>query len=272
MSTLQEYLGTITIDDDSKDFTLERNDGTNWGPTAAALTVGDYFLHGYSGEATDQLCEHLQDVIRNTGPGGQEFTTAEVTYSYVTGLVSIDLKTTGEIVWDGVGATDTDLRDLLGFTSNLTASSAWSGDNQPKAVWRPTLGLSSYPGDLTRFFGQRSTSRIGVSSDGTTYSNPGTILYDGIYGYSLLSESEVITDSATVWESLEQFWEDCIHTGKPVRVKPDRTVYTSSSYHTVLMSNTDGKIGGFHDDMISRWAQNTNHFWSPNFQMRKHVT
>jgi hypothetical protein len=259
--TLQHYLGTLTIDGDSKDFTIDTDPST--GPFALALTVGDYFIHGYTGEVAEQICEHLQAQIRTVGA----FATATVAFDNSTALVTIDFKATCSVVW-----TDTDLRDLLGFTGNLSGASAYTATNATRGVWSPTLVMSEYPGDLTRLWGQRSTSRIGVSSDGTVYSAEGTILYDGVYGYHLLPEADVITTSATVWESLEQFWEDCIHTGKPIRVYPDKTVNTASDYVTALMSSPDGKVGGFHDGIVARWRENYNGFWSVNFMLRKYVT
>lgn len=259
--TLQHYVGTLTIDDDSKDFTVDTDPST--GPFALALTTGDYFVFGYTGEATDQLLEHLQTVIRTVGA----FNTTDVTFDGASGLVTINFKATCSVVW-----TDTDLRDLLGFTGNLSGSSAYTATNTCRGLWRPGLPMTAYPGDLTRLWGQRSTSRIGVSSDGSTYSNEGTILYDGVYRYSLLPEDEIITTSTTVWESLEQFWEDCVHPGKPVRVYPDRTLNASTSYETALMSNADGKVGGFHDAMIGRWREDYNGFWSVEFMLRKHIT
>ena len=259
--TLQIYNGTATVDADSKDFTIDTNPST--GPFALSLTAGDYFVFGYTAEVADQLIEHLQTTIRTVGA----YAAADVTIAPATGIVTINFKAECAVVW-----TDTDLRDLLGFTANLSGQSAYSATNACRYLWRPTLGLSSYPGDLTRLFGQRSTSMVGVSSDGTTYSREGTILYDGVYGYSLLPVASIITDSSTVWESLEQFWADVLHRGKPVRVLPDLTDVSSAGYHTALMTGPDGKVGGFHDAMVGRWRENYNGLWSVEFMLRKHLT
>jgi len=273
MSTLQHYIGTLTIDGDNSDFSIDTNPST--GPFAVSLDAADYFVFGYTGEAavdggsTDQLLEHIEAKIRDADAA---FAAATVSYDQATGLVSVDFATAATCQWDDLGGTDANLRDLLGFTGNLTGASAYTGDNQVRGTWRPSLGMTSYPGDLTSLWGKRSTTRIGVSSDGTAFSSAGTLLYDGIYGYQLLPEAEIITIASTTWESLEQFWEDCLHTGKPVRVYPDRTLNAADSYHAALMSNTDGKVGGFHDAMVGRWRENYNGFWSVEFMLRKHVT
>jgi hypothetical protein len=265
-STLQIYNGTATISGSNKDFTLERTDGTPWGPSPAALTEGDYFVFGYTGEVATQLLEHLEFIIQSAGVANK-FTTAAVTIDPSTGLVSINLGAPGDIVW-----TDTDLRDLLGFEGvTTTGGSAYTAAEACRYLWRPSLPIASYPGDLTRWWGQRSTTRAGVSTDGTTYSNQGSILYDGIYGYQLLPVADVITTSTTTWETLEQFWQDCIHTGKPVRVLPDRTDVTSTGYVTALITNTDGKVGGFHDATVGRWKEQYNGKWGGQFMMRKYL-
>jgi len=263
--TLQIYVGTLTIDGDSKDFTVERTDGAPWGPGAVALTVGDYFPYGYTGEATAQLMEHMQVVIRAAG-GGARFPAATVAFDTSTGLVTIDFGVAAELVW-----TDTDLRDLLGFTATLTGSDTYTATNQCRYIWRPSLSFSKYPGNLTRLFGQRSTSTAGTSSDGTPYGNAGTILYEGEYSYQLLESGEVVTDADTVWESYEQFWQDCIHEVVPVRVYPDRSLNASDSYYKCLMTSVDGSPGKLQRGQANPYRADHYGMWGVDFQLRKWV-
>jgi len=266
MAVYQKFLGRFAITNDSKDFTLERKDGTPWGPTAAALTTGNYYLHGYTGESTDQLLEHLQDVIRNAG-AANKFTTATVTLDDSTGLVSINLGASGDIVW-----TDTDLRDLLGFEdTTTTGGSAYTGSDQARYLWRPSEPASMYPGTLATWWAPRSTSIAHRSEDGTTYQLKGSLIYDADIEYQNLPEADVVTGSATVWAALEKFWTDVAHEAQPMRCYPDRTANSATDYVTAVWAGSGEGLGSW-QDYRERQRATWNGLWTVRVPLWKQVS
>ncbi len=264
----QQYFGRFAITNASKDFTLERKTAPVHGPAAAALTTGYYYIHGWTGEATDQLCEHMQAVIR-AWQGGGHFPAATVTYAHATGKVTIDFGgVDGDLVW-----TDTALRDLLGFTGDCTGADSYEADNQARYVWRPTLTLTDYPGDRSTWWAPDSTSIEHVSEDGSTYGCKGSLLYAGGFEYQLLPETDVIICSdTTAYESLEQFWLDVVHEAQPIRCYPDRTLNTSGDVKVAKWAGGEGGAVGSWQDYRERQRPNWNGQWTVQLPLRKRVT
>lgn len=273
---LQEFIGEIEITGSLDDFTLDDGTGAPM-PVSVQLTSGDYFIEGYTGEATAQLIEHLQAQIRAShanfaAAGSSECT---VSRSSSTGLITISFAS-GPVT---VTWTDAALGTLLGYTGNLSGDAAYAATNTPKGVWRPTRTITSYPGDLTTWWAEESSSLITISKDGSTFAMEGNLLYNGLYEYELLTDSEVVTTSSTVWSTFEKFWQTVVHEGRPVRVLPDRTAYTSAGeYVTGFILPADASPGdgpvtiGTVMEYRGRTIDNYNGFWQVAFKMAKQVT
>lgn len=269
----QEYIGQIAITNSTKDLSV--NNGTAY---AVALTAGNYFAQGYSGESTAQLIEHLQVQIRaahaafDTG-GANECT---VSRSASTGLITIAFAAGGGNV--SVTWTDADLGTLLGFTvGNLSGAYTYTASVTPKGVWRPSRPLSELPGDETSWWGKRSTSRVTISLDGSTYGVEGDLLYDGVFKYESLADSETIDTAARTWTTFESFWETVVHKVMPIRILPDRTSYTSTTYFTGIMvqadAETDGKsiTVGHLEEYKNKTVTNYLGLWDVAFKLAKYV-
>lgn len=103
----------IVIDADSKDFSVSG--------TAVALTVGTYANICHLGK-------HIQtQVIAAAGPPD------DFAVSFTTGKVTFAAGSAYTVTW-----TDTNLRDLLGFSGNLSSASTHTADYTPESVWFPT--------------------------------------------------------------------------------------------------------------------------------------
>jgi len=269
---LQEYIGQIAITSSLKDFIV--NNGT---PYTCALTVGNYYAQGYSGESTAQLIEHLQAVIRaaNAAFAASGANECTVSRSSTTGLITIAFAAGGgnvTVTW-----TDSGLGTLLGYTGNLSGAYSYAATYTPKGVWRPSRALVDLPGDETEWWGERSTSKVTISPNGSTYGMEGTILYDGIYRYESLTKAEVVDTSSTVWTTFESFWELIVHAAKPIRVLPDRTSYTSTTYKTALMLPesaesgegpvTIGPLGDYEGKTVAKY----NGLWDVGFKLARQV-
>jgi hypothetical protein len=253
--TLQRYIGQFVLPATATDFTV--------GGNAVSLTSGTtYFMSGYTGESSAQLAEHMQVQIRAIGA---PYASATVTQSE-TGLISIDLTTVAAIVW-----TDTGLRDLLGFTGNLSGAAAYVAPNTARYCWFPTVGLSVYDGDLTQWFSPNSTSIPYRSVDGVTGGVEGNLIYDGRFSYSLLPKADVITTSETVFQSLEKFYEDVAHRTFPFRVFPDRTLNASTSYKTCIWGTPDDEMLGSFSEFKERHIRRYNGLWDVELLLWKYV-
>lgn len=257
MSTYyQQFLGRFAINTSNNNLTV---DGT-----ALTLTSGNYYLAGYSGESTNQLCEHLQEQIRTVA--GQS--TATVAYSGSTGQVTITLDSAVTIEFD-----DAYLAYILGFSSTTqSGADTYTSDQSCRYVWRPTIGASGHPVNLINLWAPRSTTRVYRSPNGTTYSIEGNELNDALIEYSLLPDADVVTPTTgTVYRDLQQFFRDVVHAGQPIRVYPDRTANTSSSYKTAILGRDDQEIVGSFQDYIARWGSDYNGLWDLSIPLMEHL-
>ena len=267
-ATLQEYVGQVRITSTCRQFQI--NDGG--GAEAVVLDLGKYFASGYTSESDDQLIEHMQTQIRAvSGFGAGEAAECNISRSTSTGLITIAFDASVDISWDHA-----DLQTLLGFTGSQTSASSYVATNTPKGVWRPTEGLSEFPVDLTEWWAPNSTSKVTRAPDGTISTVQGAMLYDGIFGYRLLDEGEVKSDSSTVWESFQSFFENVIHAGYRIRAFPDRTAITSDDYREGIIvppnaSDDEPVTMGRFADWARRHIRNYNGLWGVDFRMLKAV-
>lgn len=225
------------------------------GVSSVALTEGRYYMAGYTGESTLQLCEHMQTEIRAIGA---PYGSTTVTLSSTTGLVTIAvLGAVTAIDW-----THTALRDLLGFTANLSGAASYTATNKARYCWFPSRGLVEYPGDLTEWWAKRSTSYGYRSPDGVTYSTQGTLIKEGKFKYSHLPKADVISVSDTVWETFQEFWTDVIHAGEPFRCFPDRTLNGSGDIKVATFGSLDDDPVGSFTDYMDRNIRSYNGLWT----------
>jgi len=234
------------------------------GGSARATTAGSYWFAPYSGEGSTFL-DHLQTVIRN------DYGSATVTLSMSTGLVTIDLATTGTIVWD-----DTELRDLLGFTGNLSGASSYTGTYQPYYMWRPSRATGQkYPhyftDDEQGFWIPNSQTLINRSENGTVYTLQGQTTYSSQLSFEYLPAADVISPSTGRDYSFQKFWTDVCAAGQPFRVVFDRSNYVASAYAQAVIAPSDGEYLGDFSSFSSRNIETFNDFWSVNVPLLKWV-
>jgi len=253
--TYQIYCGRLTIGSNNDDLTVDT--------TAKALTAGDYYPFQYSGESDDQLIEHLQDKIDDV------VASSTVAYDDSSGKITITWGSGSHtLTWD-----NTDLRDALGFTTNLSGAGPFVADNEPQHIWRPDRGLASYPNQLNNVWEPVSTTVAGRSKDGTTYSVAGNLLYRADLAYQMLDDAVVITPSSAGSSTDFQAWFERVpHEGQPLRFYPDRTLNASTSYVTALFAE------GREDEPVGEWSrfatrhlENLNTLWDVAFQLIKVV-
>jgi hypothetical protein len=261
-------MGRLYINSDRDTLTID--DNTN-PPIAVSLSQAYYFLAGYTGELG--LCEHIQAQIRAEG---SPWDTATCVYSTSTGKVTIDAPSAGdfEVTW-----TDTDLRDILGFTGASTGMSdppgGFTGDYAAGYCWLPNRSFSYHPVEISaaNFWESESNSILHRSRDGTAYGVVGNLMNRAQVEYSMLFDEYVIKQSGG-WPALvypfEQFFEDAIHETAPVRVFPDGSLNGSTDFVTALVGDGTGAIGGF-SEFAGRHIRSFNGLWDLSIPLVEYV-
>ena len=188
----QALLGKFSISTSSDTF--------NIGTDQLALDLNTYYIQGYTGETDDQLCQHMQNTIQagNIGQGN-----ANVTFHTSNGYIGIYLNAAQNITF-----VDSALGTILGFTSDSSNATSHMADQQPRYVWWPDREPTDHPVDLNVFWVPRSTSRVGRSKDGTTFSTEGVKLYDAYLEYMYLDKNISTTPATgTIYADFQQFFE-----------------------------------------------------------------
>ena len=254
-SLLNAYLGRIEVE--AWQFVA--------GSTTYTLTAGEYYPRGYTGEATDQLCEHLTALLEPRAG------TPTVTVSLTTGLVTIS--------WDGTATTvtwtSTDLRDILGFTGNLTSATSHTSTYPMRYLWLPSLAPSNYPTTIEDLWQPRSNSRVFASPDGESHGRRGYESNLAVVTYDLLQASEVVHRNATYDNedngTFRSFFRNVAHNTMPIRILPDRSTYAASTdYHTGLFGRGDGEPLGALDSYATPSQPNNHALWDVVMPLVEH--
>lgn len=224
MASLGKFESLIPV---TSAFTITVTDsgGTATGMTAAA--VADYYLTS----STSLLGTIAANLTANATLAGTYTLTLDDTNDSSTGKVTIAATGGGNISITWVGTT---LRDLLGFTGNLSGATTYTGTNQALYLHLPGCGRSNAPNPLADNGTPISEATI-VFAPGSDVSYAmafgsartiGSMEFQHLLGSNTWTSLEVVTN-----ESLQTFWTYSIRKGYPVRWHSDRNV--DGTYITV---------------------------------------
>ena len=218
--------GLITIDTTNQAFRIR-------GAVTAVdrditLTAGDYFIRGYTGEAANQLAEHIQAQVR--AAAGTEFDAFVVSVSD-TGFVTFTNTAEAFTVTTPAGQdwfpSSGGLARLLGFTGDLTpAVTTFTGANQHRYGWYPDMPPEDFSGhpDLAGVLG--SDSVVSIAPSGrvtvTSYQEPRR----RSWSFRWLAAEYMFPTGSVRNRDFEQCWRDEVRPGRRWRYYPDRTVQT----------------------------------------------
>lgn len=134
------------------------------GPTTVTLTAGSYFMSAF-------VAQLQADLIAQRSVSGGTWTVTLSTGASGTGQVTITATNgTWSISW-----TSTTLRDVLGFTANITGvTGAQTGTKQAKGVWIPDCPL--FLDGIAQIAPKASDFRATVGPTGVQYSLVGNVL------------------------------------------------------------------------------------------------
>jgi hypothetical protein len=256
MAQIPELRGQFTVGTSQDSFGMNSQ--------TAALTAGTYYLECADDESNG-LIDDLQTQMRKF----TDQASANVSYSKTTGFVTLAMTGGANIEFD-----DSELADILGFASTTQAAAAThTGTQVPKHIWRPTRGLSGHPVDANTFWAPRSSTIVGRSVDGTTYSREGTKTYDADIEFKLLPVADVCTPgSGTIYRDLQQFFEDVASKGSLIRVYHDRGTSTDSdSWSEGLWGSEDDEELGAFLDYADRHFKRWQALWGASIPLMKKV-
>ncbi len=168
------------------------------GPTSVTITAGSYFLLDFLEQLDDDL-ESQRSV------SGGSWTVSASTGAGGTGLVTIAVSAgTFSISW-----TSTALRNLLGFTNNISSQSSSTAAIVPNGLWMPDCPLYIEGGHIDA--APIATDLMqSESPDGLIIGHVGNSKYqhDGIRWSAVTSNRIWDADETTFNESLEVFLQD----------------------------------------------------------------
>lgn len=206
-------------------------------PTALSLTLGDYYID--SPTAAEDLLAELKTQL-DTEPSPAVYSCSISGAGYVT--ISVDTGTFSLTAWDAP------LRDLLGFTGNLTGASSYTAGLRPGYCWYPSAE------GRAQFTDRRySKAQIaGRAADGQVY-RLGTTerLEQRAWVHEFLSRANVLalppasgndnvdpfpeeSPRTRDW-SWQRLWDYLVQTGRPFRFYADRTGAVGSYEATYLL-------------------------------------
>jgi len=243
--------------------------GGDW--EAVNLAAGKYYLVGTSAESgiesgTYRLAQYLEDQLNASA----YLSDTTVTFSQSTGLFTIDFGSDGNTDIDWTSAPG--LQAAMGYTGSQTSASSYVATNQARYQWRPSEPLSEYTcGDLLRWWNRKSRTIVHIANEGSASVTKRAMHYDGTYTYSLLPKADVVTiDGTTVWESLEQFFEDVANEGEPFRCYPDRTLSSATYVFEAILPGGENGVGGF-DQFFKASIQGWDGLMDVTLSLRKYL-
>lgn len=224
------------------------------------MPAGRYFLNSVgSGGATRTFLLELKNQL-DTGPGGTWTVTADDNADTSLGKVTIARDSNFTATW-----TSSTIRDLLGFTTDLTPSAAtFTGANHAKYLYLPNCGRSGVLSPEASNGAIETDYTLSMGTDGTPYALSYTKRYKDTLEFRTLKGSKTWSSlDVTTNEALEQFHSDVIANGLRLRFHADRSV--DGTFRTWVSESGDFAPQPIRED----WTESTESLWAVRFMMRK---
>lgn len=180
------------------------------------LAAGDYYIA--SASAAESFVAELQTRIREVDAS------ASVTFfpsGTNKGRITIILTGVNTLTWDGTSSTAVQVRDICGFTANLTAGTT-TGAEQAEYTWYPGQPIARALAPLYTL-GTRTADAVStIALDGAVYGTTFQRLRGNVLLFRLVEDNRTwINEEALANESYEKFWQDVVSAFRQVRLKWD---------------------------------------------------
>jgi hypothetical protein len=235
---------------------------------SVSVDPGRYFLTGTGVAGAASFLAHFKSKL--DAATGRTWTLAlDDTTDSATGSLTMAVSgaaTTG--TWSS-----TAIRNILGFDTNLSSGTSWTGNNNSKVVWLPNCGRSGAmsPQGTTSGYAARgageSDASFTLAPSGAAYSIGYTVRYMDTLEFRTVTGNKMwYVNQAAENESLQVFWETVISKGLAVRYFPDRS--DDSYYRTFRIEN----FGEFKPiPVIENWTDSANSLWGISYRVRDYV-
>ena len=193
-----------------------------------ASATDEYFIRAHTGEAIAtgrlgaQLVEEIQARVRLFAG----FSAFNCTVSDA-GIVNMNRGSTFTVTW-----TDTALRDILGFTGNLSGASTYTAPNQHRYGWYPDSPISERDGDERQAGVRTSDTQVMRAPGGQVNTITFAEFVDRTFSLGWIAKERAMavpTDTQTTAarvknRSYEEFWQQVGKPGRRFRWYPDATL------------------------------------------------
>ncbi len=190
----------------------------NAGPTTVTIPAGDYYLHSTASGGSASLFTTLAGQL--TATMGKTYTvTSDDNTDAGTGTTSIHVS---GVVSTAIAWTSTALRDLLGYTADLSGAVTYASTNAALAMWLPTCGRAPGMAPVGSNGYPMTDATVTKSPSGKTRALVYNTVYVDTLGFSQLRGYKAWAYLETVGnESLESsIWP--YYKTAPVRYHADR--------------------------------------------------
>lgn len=223
----------------------------------ATIPAGDYYVSSGDTLADDLLQEWADQINGLAGTSG----------TYTVSSTNMGENDSGKVVISatgitsfGISWTSTVLRDLLGWTGNISGSLSYTAPEHCEAIWIPNCEYENENGGSTFAGWDESDLRGQESAAGHTFVLTGQRKEVQFLRWRAISRSKIwIVNESTVNESMQSFWRKAIlaesswakRAGGPIRWYPDAdtdgtyTTYTIPAWKTYRPSKLrENWVGG----------------------------
>jgi hypothetical protein len=212
---LPKFEGIITIPTGGYSVSVTDPGGTS----TVTLAAGDYYLT----KTTGLLAAFKTALDANATLSGTYTVTLSDTDELATGKVTIACNQTYSLTWSS-----TTLRDILGFTGNISAVTTSTGASAARYLWLPNCGRTGHipePTSGSSYFGRPKSDLVMTEApSGVTcaiaynVTHRGTLEFNTLLGEFVWQRLETTTNL-----SAEKFWRDVWWVGKRFAYFPDRS-------------------------------------------------
>lgn len=231
MASLPKLEARYTVTSGTTISVTETNGG---GTFTVTITAGDYYFAALATQLAADITANATSTGTYTGTVSDDSDTAAT--GKTTLAVSGGGVTALAVTWTG-STGGTALRDILGFTANLSGALTFTSTNHGRLLWLPNVGR-------TRAMGPEPTSsalRLGIPmcdlvttfapSGASTRSAHNLTYHENLEFYCVSGVKTFRRLESVTNESFESFYEYAIKAGRPMRYYPAR--------------DTDGTYGPF---------------------------
>ena len=188
----------------------------NSGPTNAVVAVADYYL-----TSTTSLLTAVKNALDTVSVNSTYTVTLDDTNDTSTGKVTISV--TGVVSFAINWASATNLRDILGWTGNITGAPTYTAPNQAKYLHLPDVGRSEMQTPLGVDRPIRDGNIVFAPGSDVSYAMSfATRNVNRFALHNMLGSKTWTTHEVIVNEALQTFWTDVIAKGYPFRWHADR--------------------------------------------------